>query len=428
MQVSPTLDSLSLEENHKPLSRDELRDILMIALRGGQIMLENGANTARVEQTIASLGRSLGAESMDVLVTPHGITASVSSGNEHRTRMQRITASGVDLGKVAAVLDVAQRAERGDLNADSALFELNRIAQRPRQYSVFITMLAVGMACGGFGVLMGAGFIDFLIILVASSLGQFVRHTLIHHGLDRLFTTAIVSAFSSGAALVIALAMQMLDVAGIHTAIAVAASVLLLVPGIPLVSGTSDLFRGDTTSGIARATNALLVVLSIGAGVWATLMLTRVPLEIVTATQTNVFVVLLMGFFAAGGFAILFNVPLEVLPFAGIVGSLAVGMRFVGNTLGMPIEVGPFLAGITIGVTAELLAYWRRTPTSLFSIPGYIPLVPGVFAFRSILHFVSDDYVDGLSDFVRAMLIIIAIAVGLGTVNALVRFRAQKRA
>ena len=39
--------------------------------------------------------------------------------------------------------------------------------------------------------------------------------------------------------------------------------------------------------------------------------------------------------------------------------------------------------------------------------------------FGAVLSFVGGDYVAGLSDFVRAILIVVAIAVGLGTVNAL---------
>ena len=49
--------------------------------------------------------------------------------------------------------------------------------------------------------------------------------------------------------------------------------------------------------------------------------------------------------------------------------------------------------------------------------------MPGVPAFRAVLGFVNDNYLDGLADTVRATLIIVAIAVGLGTVSAIVRLR-----
>lgn len=50
--------------NHPPLSRDDMRDVLATALRAGQLMVENGANTSRVEETVHRLATALGADRM----------------------------------------------------------------------------------------------------------------------------------------------------------------------------------------------------------------------------------------------------------------------------------------------------------------------------------------------------------------------------
>ena len=425
MQAEPPADSSAPARERRNLSRDELRDILTVALRAGQLMLENGANTARVEETIHRLGRALGAESMDILVTPHGIIASAVSHQEHRTRIQRVVKSGVDLSRVAAVIDVSRLAEQGQLTTAAASTALTQIAQQPRLYGLGITTVAVALACAGFAVLFGGGAPEFAIVLLAAGMSHYLRHVLLRSNLDRLLTTAVVAAYASAAALVFAAWWQANNPTAIHTAIAVAAAVLLLVPGVPLVSGTADLFRGDIISGIARATFAFLVVISIGVGIWATLLLTRIPLQLATASQPNILLALLVALIAAGGFAVLFDVPYRALPYAALVGMLAVGVRSGVALLGFPAEAGPFFAGITIGVLAELLARRLYMPTSMFAVPGYIPLVPGVPAFRAVLNFVGGDYIAGLSDLVRAMLIVIAIAVGLGTVSAIARVSRQ---
>jgi uncharacterized membrane protein YjjP (DUF1212 family) len=423
MQAGPHTEAALPDSGRRYLSRDELRDVLTIALRAGQLMLENGANTARVEETVHRLGQALGAESMDILVTPQGIIATAVSHQEHRTRIQRVAKSGVDLSRVAAVIDVSRQAEQGELTTESARAALSRIAQQPRLYGLAITTIAVALGCAGFAVLFGGGAPEFGIVLLAAGMSQYLRHMLLRYNVDRLMTTAVVAAYASAAALVFSAWWAASGAAGIHTAIAVAAAVLLLVPGVPLVSGTADLFRGDIISGIARATFAFLVVISIGVGIWATLLLTRLPVQIATAPQPNLPLALAMALVAAGGFAVLFDVPYRALPYAALVGMLAVGVRSGVALLGLPAEAGPFFAGITIGALAELLARRLHLPTSMFSIPGYIPLVPGVPAFRAVLNFVGGDYVAGLSDLVRAMLIVIAIAVGLGTVSALARIQ-----
>ena len=431
--ATPLTDESGLSSAGRALSREELREVLNTALRAGQIMLENGANTARVEETVHHIGTGLGAEWMDIYVTPQGIIATAVSHGEHRTRILRITRSGVDLSRMDAVIDVSRQIDRDELTLDQARAALDRIALQSRVYSAWQTTLAVGVACAAFAVLFGGGLGEFVVVLIAATVAQYLRHTLLHHNLDRLMTTAIVAAFSSGIALFTAyglaspLLTRLLPAAlalPVAPATTLAASVLLLVPGVLLVSGTADLFRGDIVSGTARATAALLAVMSIGVGVWAMLLITGAQVKITTATQPNLLLAMLMGLIAAGGFAVLFDVPLRALPFAALVGMGAVGVRNSSTLLGgFPIEVAAFLGGLTIGTLAELLARWLRVPSSLFAIPGYTPLVPGVPAFRAVLGFVNDDYLAGLADTVRATLIIVAIAVVLGTVTAIVRLR-----
>lgn len=405
------------------LSRDALRDVLTTALRAGQLMLENGANTARVEETVHRMGTALGAEWMDVYVTPQGIIASAVSHHEHRTRIQRITKSGVDLSRVAAVMDVSRRTERGELTIGAALEQLDLIGQQPRLYGMWITTVAVALGCAGFAVLFGGGLGEFVVVLLAAACGQTLRHSLLHRNLDRLMTTAVVAACASALALVFAEALPLIAPIGVKPAVAITGSVLLLVPGVLMVSSTADMVRGDITSGVARATAALLAVMSIGAGIWATLLISQATVALETALQPNLLVALLMALLAAGGFGVLFDVPYRVLPFAALTGMLAYAVRWLIAYFGGPVEVAFFFAGLTIGAMAELLARRLRTTSSLFAIPGYIPLVPGAIAFRAVLRFVEADYTAGLADAVRAVLLIIAIAVGLGTVNALARLR-----
>lgn len=421
--IKPVADYRIEHSDRPPLSRDELRDVLTTALRAGQLMLENGANTARVEETVHRLGTALGAQWMDVYVTPQGIIASAVSHHEHRTRIQRITKAGVDLSRVAAVMDISRQAEQVGRSTEETLSSLEQVAKQPRNYGVWITTLAVALACAGFSVLFGGGVWEFIAVLFAAGTAQYLRHTLLHHNLDRLMTTALVAAFASAGALLCAIWLPELLPITIKPAVAITGSVLLLVPGVLMVSSTADMFRGDILSGVARATSAFLFVMSIGAGIWATLLVSRanVPLEV--TLQPNFLVALLMALLAAGGFGVLFDVPGRALPAAAITGMLAYGVRWLIVKAGGPNEVAFFFAGITIGVMAELLARRLRTTSSLFAIPGYISLVPGAVAFRAVLSFVEGDYTAGLADAVRAVLLIIAIAVGLGTVSALVRAR-----
>lgn len=91
---------------------------------------------------------------------------------------------------------------------------------------------------------------------------------------------------------------------------------------------------------------------------------------------------------AALGFAVLFNVPVRTLPacvFAGALGH-AVRTALVQHVIG--IEVATLLAALVIGILGEIGVHVWHTPTTTFSVSGAIPMVPGSFAFRTMMNLI----------------------------------------
>lgn len=89
---------------------------------------------------------------------------------------------------------------------------------------------------------------------------------------------------------------------------------------------------------------------------------------------------------AAMGFAILFNVPRRTLPACALSGAVGHGLRAALIAgLGMPIEAATLLAATAVGFMGELFARHYRMPRLVFVVPGVIPMVPGVFAYRTML-------------------------------------------
>jgi len=388
------------------MTRQEMAESLNVCLLAGRLLLENGANTALVERTVDRLGKALGAERMDIFVTPGGLIVTFIQGHEHRTRIERVTHTGVQLARLARVLELTARAEGRspqELEAD-----LRTIQSQPRQYNPWLTALAVGLGCGAFGVNLGGDLRVFGTTVVVASLAQLLRHHLAATRLGRLVSTFAVASFATGLGLA---------TGGDLTAVA---AILLLVPGAPLVSSTADLFRGDVIAGAARATSALTTILVASAGVWAVVLLVgRADGIVVLPGQESIWLAALMGALAAAGFAVLFDVPPRHLAGAGLVGGVAVLMR----ALFPRFEVANLMAGLSIGVLAELLTRRRGAPFSLLAIPGYIPLVPGAVFFTGVLHLVAGHYVEGLASLVRAQLILIAVALGMGLVPAVLDTR-----
>ncbi|GAB4458985.1 MAG: threonine/serine exporter family protein [Anaerolineae bacterium] len=88
---------------------------------------------------------------------------------------------------------------------------------------------------------------------------------------------------------------------------------------------------------------------------------------------------------AALGFAFVFNVPVRTLAACAIAGALGYAVRSVLMSLGAGIEEATLAAAVVVGFLGWLFAHIWKAPALVFSIPGVIPMVPGSFAFRSMI-------------------------------------------
>jgi uncharacterized membrane protein YjjB (DUF3815 family) len=128
---------------------------------------------------------------------------------------------------------------------------------------------------------------------------------------------------------------------------------------------------------------------------------------------------------AALGFGILFNVPPKTLFAIWIGGAIAGVTKFsilLWSAESAVIQ-SSFFAALAAAVFSVPIAHWRREPPMIFAIPSVIPLIPGVFAYHTMLgvmkltNNVTEDYARTLSDTVHdgvnTLFIIMSIAIGV---------------
>ena len=102
-----TQQTTSTQPAKLPLTYTELRDVIDLSLWAGQMLLQHGASSQRVEETIHHLGTGLGCDWMDILISPNAIIVTTSSGQEFRTKLQRVVRLGVNMWVVTAVTDLS---------------------------------------------------------------------------------------------------------------------------------------------------------------------------------------------------------------------------------------------------------------------------------------------------------------------------------
>lgn len=134
---------------------------------------------------------------------------------------------------------------------------------------------------------------------------------------------------------------------------------------------------------------------------------------------------LLDGFWsaiAAMGFGVLFNVPRPVLYACGICGAVGHASRELMVAIGFALPTSTLIGASLIGFIAIGFAKYHKTPSSVFATTGSIPMVPGVFAFRTMVYLLRiPDATDGdvlllaASNGVMTGLILAAIAIGIAS-------------
>jgi uncharacterized membrane protein YjjB (DUF3815 family) len=126
---------------------------------------------------------------------------------------------------------------------------------------------------------------------------------------------------------------------------------------------------------------------------------------------------------AALGFGILFNVPPRTLFALWIGGAIGVMIKFSLLQFSVSVVLASFIGASVVGILSIPIAHARHVPPMIFAIPSVIPLIPGVFAYRTMLGLIKltgtigADYNTILSETInngaKTLFIIMSLAIGV---------------
>ena len=229
----------------------------------GRIIMENGGETYRVEETITHMATAMGMSEIESFAVPSGVFFSyLSPDGKHESVVTRVHRQGTNLCRVNEVNAVSRRLEAGELDVAGALAELKRIDQTKSRLTGWMVVTATGISCAGWGGLFGGSWLDALICLVIGSLGQTVNFLVERSRLGTQFAL-LLSSF-----VVTLLPMVFCALSGMgETDPIIAGALMPFVPGLAMTNAVRDTMRGDILSGVAHGFTAVLtaVLLALGA-------------------------------------------------------------------------------------------------------------------------------------------------------------------
>ena len=123
--------------------------------------------------------------------------------------------------------------------------------------------VAVGLACAAFGRLLGVDWEGTGPVFLAATIGQYIRRELATRHFNVFLNATFISFISS---VLGGLGARMAGSGKVS--IAMVASILLLVPGVPSLNAQNDILEGRPTLGSARAVTVAVILIFITAGLW----------------------------------------------------------------------------------------------------------------------------------------------------------------
>lgn len=242
-------------------TQEQTQLITKICLLAGKIILQNGGETYRVEDTMDRIAAAYGIESSHSFVTPTGLIFAID-GEAQLTKLVRIKERSVNLLKVSLVNDISRRISGGGLPAEEAYAMLQDVDRNPYAYREGYKVLAAAVASGCFLIMFGGVWADFVPVSVIGGLG-FLLFLLIHRLVPVKFFAEFLTAIFIGASASLAVH------AGVGTDLdkIIIGSVMPLVPGLHITNAVRDLMAGHLVSGLSKGAEAFLTAFAIGAGI-----------------------------------------------------------------------------------------------------------------------------------------------------------------
>ena len=243
------------------MQTEQQRAVTRLCIQCGLFLLQHGAESALVDELSSRLGRALGMDSVESSISSNAIVLTTIKDGQCLTSTRKNHDRGINMHVVTEVQHIVILAEHHLLDYKGVEKRFSQI--QPLRYPRWLVALMVGLSCACFCKLNKGGWDGAVITFLASTAAMYIRQLLAQRHLHpqiNFCLTAFAATTISG------LLLQLPTFSNTPT-IAMAASVLLLVPGFPLINAVADMFKGHINTGLARWAIASLLTLATCVGV-----------------------------------------------------------------------------------------------------------------------------------------------------------------
>lgn len=389
-------------------------DVLEVASEAGHILLENGAEISRVEDTMERISSHYGVHTGHFFVLSNGIFTT-SSSNKY-ANVEFIPIRGIQLSKVVEVNRLSYRIASGKVSLPQARAELDAIRDEPMK-PAWEQIVGSAFGAAGFCAVFGGGFMDCAAAFVVGTL----LYLFLLFVSSRYLSKIVGGICNSLVATLLCLASYRLGFGSSLSNIIIGA-IMPLIPGVPFVNGVRDLADSDYIAGTTRLTDAMLGFFCIALGVGTSFVLDgsifqgMIELKGVTvnAETAGLGWQTLAAFIGTFAFAILFGVPRPQYATCGIIGAIGWAAFLIMTRAGIAgTMVSITFSTVLICLMSRMVAVWDKCPSTVYLLCGIFPLVPGAGIFWFTYYLVAEKFRLSMTTGFNAGMAAIAIVLGI---------------
>lgn len=249
-------------KDHTEVSADMYK-VLDCAVEAGHILLENGAEIFRVEETMKRIAKYYHVENADFYVITNALFASGDDDKKSKvfSKVKYVPVKGTELRKVILVNQLSREIEEGKYTIEEVEEKLKEI-KTAKAPGYLLQIIASGIGSMGFCIMFGGSFLDSICALLTGLILYVFMLFVAYPKLSKIMANFL------GGTLVAVSCMTMYKLGlGNDLNRMVIGSIIPLIPGVAFTNGVRDIANTDFLSGTVRLLDAIIGFVSIALGV-----------------------------------------------------------------------------------------------------------------------------------------------------------------
>lgn len=235
-----------------------------------EVMLNNGAEISRVEDTLVRLCRAYQFKKVDI----HAINSSIVltariPDDSIITQTKRISHIQTNLYIVEGCNTLSRTVCKTLPDSEYIQSELKKLTEK-ELYPWWFIWLGYILGASSFAVFFGGKGWDALVSGVGATLIYFGQQYLTKIHTNRIVENILLTGLITALAFICGSLFQ-----GVSVDMVIIGNIMLLIPGLAFCNGIRDMIIGDTISGLLTMSDAILRALSIGLGYFLVMTIVR---------------------------------------------------------------------------------------------------------------------------------------------------------